>query len=294
MKVALCHLQPLKTSSTLKSQSSFNDKNQRPDQNRPVIREIRSFLPIIITAACMRLMSLDLNWQDTVPHFNPDYITPQGPFIVSDIYILARCWNFVSHNIAVWQLGWICVVWSQHYSGSSSSSQRCWMEFRSELYVHYAQRHEAGLCANRNRKRPSPNCCHQVWNTLLSRILLYAVEITFPFTGSVWARPKKHLHSKGLHGSSQGPIMLSRSLDCASICLIAEWISLLLSVWISHILDWDQLSLSKINSCMVGLDRSTTGVMTPTPAHWHKSMLPGVHILWAFECLIFMVGSTWC
>jgi hypothetical protein len=40
-----------------------------------------------------------------------------------------------------------------------------------------------------NRKGPSPNCCHKVGSTELSRMSLYAVVLRFPFTGTKGPEP---------------------------------------------------------------------------------------------------------
>ena len=40
-----------------------------------------------------------------------------------------------------------------------------------------------------NRKGSSPNCCHKVGSTELSRMSLYAVVLRFPFTGTKGPEP---------------------------------------------------------------------------------------------------------
>ena len=98
----------------------------------------------------------------------------------------------------------------------SNSSQRCSVGMKSlfcagqssssTLILNYFCM-DLTLCTGAlpcwNRKGPSPNCCHKVGSTELSRISLYAVALRFPFTGLAWAmknipRPL-FLHYQTLH-----------------------------------------------------------------------------------------------
>ena len=142
---------------------------------------------------------------------NMELVPPFASITASTLLgrLSTRCWNIAAGTC--FQSATRPLVWSSTDVGllglsrsqCSNSSQSCLMGLRSRLcagqssssipiltnhfYMDLAL--STGALSCWNRKGPSPNCCHKVGSTELSRMSLYDVVLRFHFTGTKGPSP---------------------------------------------------------------------------------------------------------